>query len=409
MEGYCIWFTENALNKLLDSGFQSKELREELKGETSITIAGTSVDVFWEVTQAPSADFGDIDQSKETMNEAGEPLAIESNMFVISATASLGVKDGNASELPLVLVANPFINPDRSVAFRMVGLQMHDSYTGSDKAIIRGVCPNLLAAINAALGFGEGKSPRVISLTFLTELGISLGPEYGIVRFPRQIGIWGSDGFKDMATAIPDGEDIGVVMTGGLCETVITNQFKKYVGWTYNINTSVDCGIVTEYATGNLIVQNISCNAVKGNEALIGISPTLSLAITNKSPFIPDFHFDIVFKPLPIQAVTRFAIGGSKISIAIEDIEHFEVELKGKDSGILGLYEELVKKISSYFSDYITNKIREECHFRADIMIPDTTISTGIASLNASLTDYQGTSSDNLQYIYAKLNVGLNE
>ena len=310
MEGYCIWFTENALNKLLVTGFQSQELRQELKGETSITIAGTSVDVSWEVMQAPTVDFGDIDQSKETLNEAGEPLAIEPNMFVISAMVSISVKDDKAIPVPLVLVANPFINPDRSVAFRMVGLQMHDIYTEDDKVIIRGVCPNLLAAINAALGFGEGKSPRVISLTFLTELGISLGPEYGIVRFPRQIGIWGSDGFKDMATTIPTGKDIGVVMTDGLCAVIFSNQLKKYNGWRYNIDTSVDCGIVTEYGEGFLGVQEISCCGVSGNSARIKIAPVCKIALTNHSPFIPDFHFEVAFEPMPLQATAAFTISG---------------------------------------------------------------------------------------------------
>ena len=93
----------------------------------------------------------------------------------------------------------------------------------------------------------------------------------------------------------------------------------------------------------------------------------------------------------------------------IQGVDEFKLKLVGEDSGPTGTFEKIIESVTSFLSDYVTEKIREECKFPVDITIPDTTISTGIASLNASLTDFQGAWGGYLQYIYAKLDVSLDE
>lgn len=407
MEGYCIWFTEGAMNKLLNTGFQCEEIRKSLAGEVSFSVIGAVVDISWNITKSPQVSFSDIDRNLECVDEHGQTLAIEEGMFVISTEVTLWVKEGGVSNVPMLFVANPAINTDQSVAFKMVGIQMSESYGKLDRAILRAVCSALLTGINKALGFIGEKTPRVISLDFLTDFGIPSMPDRGIMRKSGQIGVWGSDGYKNLDTIIPDNMDVGIVITNGLYVRVVSKQFSSVVsGWNTDVHYSKDVGLCTVYSSAYITIERLWCDGAVGNGLSIRLTPIVDLSITAK--LLPDLAFGIEFTPRDIRAMAGTTIERENIHVQIESLDRFELSLNCKDgNGLSVIVEEIIKLFAPLVTDNVEQAIRKNCKFSFSTKIPEATIPTGIASLHAKLTDYQSVPTGYLQVLYAKLGVGL--
>ena len=282
MDGYCIWLSENALSKLLRALYQNESFRKKLQGETTVKILQTEVHVSWTVSQAPTVSFADINQQRETLNEAGEKLEIEENMFTLSATVALTVKEDGDNEIPLILVAKPLIEDAHIVSIKMVGLQMDDSYTEADKAIIRGICPELLGSINSAIGFKEGKTPVFFDLDSFRSHGVPKTSKTEISRKFGKLGVWETDGSGDYDSAIPAGDnDFGVSVTQNWTYAIVTNELRRrFSDFTDKESFSVEFFIWKFDVSAKTSVLDIWCEGVGPNTLLVRVNPIIRVDVS---------------------------------------------------------------------------------------------------------------------------------
>ena len=407
MEGYCIWFKESAVNKLLSTGYQSKKVKEALKGDASITVAGAQVDVTWEVSKEPSVSFYDIDNLQEVLDENGEPLTIEANMFAVMAAVNLAVQGKKGSELPITLVSNPFLNPDQSVAFKMVGLLIDSSLEALDKAILRGICVNMLEAINKALGFSGEETPSVITLQFLRDLGLDF-PDMGIKRDKGLLGVWARDGEGDLWTVIPDALDVGLVITDGAYSKVLTQQFRKAMcdGSVYGHRFTYENWLADVHGALEYSIRDVVCDSARDDIVELSVDPRIDFSADSK--ILPAaISYDCETDPNPIHAEGLAKVQGDAFSGVIDEFKSFKISLKCRGGGFSKIEEALLKGAIEYFANKIIDLMRSELKIPFNVPIPEKTIPTGIASLQVKLKDYETFTIDDIHNLYAGLEVSL--
>ena len=408
MEGYCIWFAEKAMNRLLDTGFLSEDIRKMLSGETTVTIMQATVRVHWEVTEAPVASFADIDQQRETLNEEGEQLEIGENMFTISATTKIWAENNGDSEIPLILVANPVVDDQTlAVAFMMVGLQMDDSYSELDRAILKGACKDLLASVNKALGFDGQTIPKVFSLEFLRNFGIPQPSERGFVRKFGAIGVWESDGYKDFDTGIPTmNQDFGLAVTEGWCKEAISCELRKETSGGWGHFFSIDVGIGTVKGSVTFEVNGkIWCDAVGINNISIRIDPDIRIHLSTNF-LVSDPQYAVYIVPSPLHTMPMLEVKDGRLVGEITAFDKFDISVECIEKCTLSWM--IVDQVRKHAEEEMKH-LKESMGIPIDVPIPDATITMGSTALHAKLTEFENYATGYMRNWYAQLDVSLDE
>ncbi len=411
MEGYCIWFKESAVNKLLSTGYQSDAVKAALQGTATIAVAGAPVDIKWVVSKEPSVSFRDIDTSLEVLDETGNPLAIEPEMFTVTAAVTLSTNEQTGtdagSEIPITLVSKPELQ-GQSVDFRMVGLLMDSSYKPSDRAILKGVCQDLLGAINKALGFDTGNTPSVIDLGFLKGLGLDF-PNTGITRVSGKIGVWSRDEDGDLTTVIPDDMDVGFVITDGAYSQVLTQQFRGQMtdgrsGYGHHFTYSTFLGDIH----GSVVysINNVECVSALDDILDVAVDPSIECSADAKF-LISAVAFDCKVSPDPIHARGLATVYDGIFSGTLDEFSPFSLSMKGKGGGFSAIEEALIKKAVEYFANKTIDAMRGELKIPFSVQIPQRTIPTGIASIQVKLCNYESFTIYNVHSLYALMDVSL--
>ena len=403
MDGYCIWLSENALNKLLKAVFQNDEFREKLQGDTTVQILQTEIHVYWRVNQALTAGLADIDQQRETLNEAGEKLEIEENMFTLSTTVTLTVKEDGGSEIPLILVAQPILENVNGVSVKMVGLQMDDSYTDADKAIIRGVCRELLMSINSALGFKDGQIPVLFYLEYIRRHGLPKPSKTAISRKRGKIGVWETDGSGDFDSEIPAGDDdFGVTFTQEWFKAIITHELrKKRSALSHKVSFKVEYSVWSFDVSAQCTVRDIWCDGAGPNTLLIRLDPAISVDVSKAFLVGPSKYLvHIVQGVISTGAMYEIQDGklvGEKGGYSPFDIS---VECIEKCCESERIQREIEKKAKKMITDQLVVTPFEKS-------ISDATIRLGGIPLHVKLSDQSHWTTSGAHHFYSNLEFSL--
>ena len=403
MEGYLAGFKDTALNKILSAGYQSKEVRAKLHGDKVINFMGAQVDILWDVSKEPVANFYDIDPRWPPMDESGQPLVLNDNMFFIETAIKLSVNGEQAepTELPMAFIASPLLNTDGSVAFKIVGLQVDGSYTDTDKVIIRGLCGDIIGAINTALGFDAGNTPSIISFAFLKDLGLDYTPA-GIRNRNGTMEVWAGDGTDFMFANIPEDKDLALIVTDNAYAKIITQYLEKNRSpiWTGK-KFKYDYGGLVGEVKGSFCyrVSRLWCERVDDEIVYIRANTDAKLGV---SVWLGSYDYDAYTNPSDLQTSAIVRLEDGCLKGRTEEMDSFTVSLTPRSSSWIA--SAIKSTLEKYVNDEV-DSMRKDLRYDINIPIPEKTIPTGITSLQVKLTNYSDFALCDMQHFYANLDV----
>ena len=212
MSGFCFCVGENAIKKLLDTGFQSKQVADVLHGQVEVKVGVKTVKLDWEVTDAPVVGFGDLAPETEAWDENGNNLTFVNSMFIIQAGVRLSVEGGTPSNIIVDVVALPQVI-NNIVCFAAVGIVNRSDYASLDRGLLKGIVKLLLGSINKVLGFDGGAVPEILSLDKIGALGVPVSDPMFVKKGQRMFLVTGAGGDQSIVDAIPNtGKDVSIAL-----------------------------------------------------------------------------------------------------------------------------------------------------------------------------------------------------
>ncbi|MBR5712436.1 MAG: hypothetical protein IKX54_02465 [Lachnospiraceae bacterium] len=402
MEGFCFSVSENTINTLLQTGYQSEPVREALKGKTSIEVMEISVEITWRVSQAPSVSFADIDTSREALDDDGNPLVFDPNMFVVSAAVGLAVTGQEECEVDIEIIAETMFVNNKDVAFKAAGMFV-DKYQSADKAIFKGICQDLISAINTVLGFYGGHVPMLFSMQSLEKQGI-YAPYYSLVKLNGTMNLCGtfekSDGFA--IGTIPPGKDFALTVTNQVFKVFLNVQFQTHIdGKPTREEFTRDLGITTGKAVLKLLAKQVFCEDIKDGEIFmrVGIDLTAegSVRVAGTNPGI---SYKCEFTPELLQTGATLSMNGNHIHGNLCDFKSFTVLLTPAGEWYEQLLGGLVWVLAEAIVNFVTGLIPSVITIPFDIDIKEAEFTNlELYTMKVNITNLMNTYADNMMTV----------
>ena len=392
MDGFSFSITESAINKLLNAGFECPEVRTALMNTTQIDVANAQVEIRWEACRAPQASFADLSDDINALDEDGNKITVDNEMFVISAGARLTASGWDPSEITVNVIAKAML-VENAVSFKAVGLELLKEYRAFDRAIMKGICTQLLTEINVVLGFSEGKTPQIFNLDYLREIGIRLGAT-GITKINGLFAIWGSDTpgvIPVQVQAPPEGKDVAFFLTPVAYADFLMTNFNKHKGECHTTKHleagSKAAGAIMD---AHIAVKDIQINSFDNGVWRMGLSPDMNLDgdIYFLWLKIGELGYDYSFNPDPIKARVDFSAQNNVVSVRLSDFESFTVLLTPTGSAIAKIDSGILWILAESITNFVTGCIPYVLDIPFSFGIPNIPVSVpGLYSLRIDLTN----------------------
>lgn len=335
MNGFCVSIKEGAFNKLLDTAFKSKTVQDALHNTTAVSIMGATVSVEWQVTKAPVVSFADIPDGTEVWNEKGESIKPSDEAFLLEAQTSLKVDGGDASVIPIDVVAAPQVN-GKDVLFTVNGIVNRPDYSELDKGVMKALSGVIIGSVNKVLGNSGGQTTSLFSLDNLVELGITVNKPAFIKKDGAIYLLTNADGDRSIIdTTKSSNKDVAFAFGTDELNAVLNKQFdecKDEYAFSRHFDDTKKVSVLGHFGVRldvSASVKKIGCSSIDDDSIKIAISPQLSFAGhlvlfgTNAS----GVGYDYEFKPDPLHAKAKFEVKESYVSVSLSDLEDFNVIL----------------------------------------------------------------------------------
>ena len=402
MEGFCFSVSESTINTLLQTGYQSEPVREALKGTTNIEVMGISVEITWRVSQAPSVSFADIDTSREAFDDDGKPLEFDPNMFVVSAAVGLAVTGQEECEVDIEIIAETMFVNNKDVAFKAAGMFV-DKYQSADKAIFKGICQDLISAINTVLGFYGGNIPRLFSMQSLEEQGI-YAPYYSLVKQNGTMNLCGtyeqSDGFA--IGVIPSGKDFALTVTNKVFKGFLNFQFRAHVdGVPIREEFSKDLGITTGKAVLKILAKDVYCEDIKDGEIFMRLGIDLIADGSVRILFSdPGVSYKCEFTPELLETGATLSMSGNHIHGNLCDFKSFTVLLTPVGEWYEQVIGGLVWVLAEAIVNFVTGLIPSVITIPFDIDLKEAEFTNlELYTMKVNITNLMNTYADNMMTV----------
>lgn len=413
MDGYCISIGAGAVNSILEKGFGIPEIREQLKGNVTILMGEKPIDVEWEVTEAPTVSFADLESGATCISKDGAPITFESTMFTITSIMKLAVSGKEGSTLPLTIVSDTFFSGEDKASFKAVGLVMLESYSENDRTILGLMCEDLIEAVNTALGFDGSKIPVALNYSYLRSYGI-WSNKPGIQRVNNVLGIWGSseEGQAVAPMALPDNVGIALAVTYGMFTGTVNALFNQYkADCVYDDKDSIDLGITTAKYHIHAAVNNVACIATDSTSYQLLVDPNASVS-AGITTFLGDvgINYKTEFSPDPIGAIAQLKIINNSLAGAVATYGGFTVDLKPQGNIIEWLSSEVLKLLTGTLCDKVATAYCQHITLPFQHPIPDGSIEVGeLYSLKMKLKDLALNDGGGVKIITGNIDVSIGE
>ena len=417
MSEFCLSWSENSLNTVLQTACINSNIKEKLRGTTDIDLFGDKQTIIWEIRGTPQVNFKDFDDNCRAINEKGDDLVLkqdERNLFFIEADTGILLKNddqSNAQEniIHLNVVSNAFLN-NSAISIKIVGIRI-DNLTSLDHSIIKGIGADLIKRINTVMGFkDDGSVPHLFTLKTLENIGIRSNNTV-IEKVHGNFQIWGTNGntkpFDTSAT-----KDFSLALSNDTLKEVLNKQFSEQLRINPKISKdfedSVDWGISTAKAKAHIdiVPRQVSCTSVDDGKINMTLSTDLGFDgdVYTTTIFgdahLGKFGYDYSFTPNPLITSAKIDMSQNVIHYELSNFQQFAVLLTPRGDFIQKIMSGLLWPLAEIITNFITVIIPDTIKIPGDIQFKTVQIplmDAGILELD--LNDLNSSFGPNCMYV----------